>query len=258
GTRFQAGERAGAYLLHPGRRADYDALLALLRAGGELPDRVVHLWGVSGGLPRLPGAAGLDAALEHGFGSLLCLAQALGAVCEAEGRQAELTVVCDHLESVTGGETVWPEKATLLGPCRTIPLEYPGISCRAIDVALPTAGASGEALARLVDNLLGELDGGAGEPQGALGGERRWRGGCEPLRLEPEAAGRARLRDGGVYLITGGLGGIGLAVAEDLAQAVRARLVLVGRSALPPEEDWPELLEAGGGPARAIRQVQQL
>ena len=38
------------------------------------------------------------------------------------------------------------------------------------------------------------------------------------------------LREGGVYLITGGLGGIGLAMAEYLYRTVRARLVLVGRT----------------------------
>jgi NAD(P)-dependent dehydrogenase (short-subunit alcohol dehydrogenase family)/acyl carrier protein len=46
-----------------------------------------------------------------------------------------------------------------------------------------------------------------------------------------------------VYLITGGLGGIGLAIAEYLAQKVQARLVLVGRTALPEGEQWSQLLE---------------
>ena len=46
------------------------------------------------------------------------------------------------------------------------------------------------------------------------------------------------LVDKGVYLITGGLGGIGLALAESLARSHSARLVLVGRSAFPPREEW--------------------
>lgn len=41
----------------------------------------------------------------------------------------------------------------------------------------------------------------------------------------------ARLRERGVYLITGGLGGVGLALARHLARTVRARLVLCGRTA---------------------------
>src|SRR5205823_7458965 len=47
-----------------------------------------------------------------------------------------------------------------------------------------------------------------------------------------------RLREKGVYLITGGLGQIGLESGEYLARSVRARLVLVGTSAFPPREQW--------------------
>jgi NAD(P)-dependent dehydrogenase (short-subunit alcohol dehydrogenase family)/acyl carrier protein len=64
-----------------------------------------------------------------------------------------------------------------------------------------------------------------------------------------------------VYLITGGLGGIGLVLAEYLARVVRAKLVLVGRSALPMREAWAEWLEAHdehNATWRKIRQVQAL
>src|SRR5690606_12821346 len=50
------------------------------------------------------------------------------------------------------------------------------------------------------------------------------------------------VRDGGVYLVTGGLGGIGLEVAEHLARSKPVKLALLGREALPPEAQWPELL----------------
>ena len=55
----------------------------------------------------------------------------------------------------------------------------------------------------------------------------------------------AALADRGVYLITGGLGGIGLALAKALARCVAARLVLVGRGALPSREEWNERLRRG-------------
>ncbi|EFL43493.1 ketoreductase domain-containing protein [Streptomyces griseoflavus] len=45
-------------------------------------------------------------------------------------------------------------------------------------------------------------------------------------------------RSGGVYLVTGGLGGIGTLVARDMAAAVRdVRIVLAGRSPLGPEQE---------------------
>src|SRR5262249_6646980 len=45
-------------------------------------------------------------------------------------------------------------------------------------------------------------------------------------------------KEGGVYLITGGLGGLGLLFAEEiLARTREARVVLAGRSPLTPEKD---------------------
>jgi len=50
----------------------------------------------------------------------------------------------------------------------------------------------------------------------------------EPLRCRPDAA----------YLITGGLGALGLLMADWLVDRGARRLVLVGRTALPPRHDW--------------------
>jgi NAD(P)-dependent dehydrogenase (short-subunit alcohol dehydrogenase family) len=67
------------------------------------------------------------------------------------------------------------------------------------------------------------------------------------------------LREGGVYLITGGLGGIGLVLAEYLAQSVRARLVLISRSRLPDRGRWQEWLSAhedGDAISQKIRKIE--
>ncbi|HEV7514700.1 MAG TPA: SDR family NAD(P)-dependent oxidoreductase, partial [Thermoanaerobaculia bacterium] len=49
-------------------------------------------------------------------------------------------------------------------------------------------------------------------------------------------------RERGVYLVTGGLGGLGMTFARHLAETVKARLVLVSRTARPDAGD-PRLLE---------------
>jgi len=47
------------------------------------------------------------------------------------------------------------------------------------------------------------------------------------------------VRQKGVYLITGGMGGMGWRLAQYLAQTVKAKLVLVGRSVdCLPKEQW--------------------
>ena len=50
----------------------------------------------------------------------------------------------------------------------------------------------------------------------------------EPLRCRPDAA----------YLITGGLGALGLLTAGWLADRGARRVILAGRTALPPRRDW--------------------
>ncbi|HXO69238.1 MAG TPA: SDR family NAD(P)-dependent oxidoreductase, partial [Bradyrhizobium sp.] len=70
------------------------------------------------------------------------------------------------------------------------------------------------------------------------------------VRPVPLVAGETLLKQGGVYLITGGLGGLGLLLARHLASAWDARLVLTGRSTL----DDPRVREklASLGEQRAL------
>lgn len=65
---------------------------------------------------------------------------------------------------------------------------------------------------------------------------------CQPAT---EDAGRAVVRKHGVYLITGGLGGIGLTMAAALARAQPVNLVLAGRQGLPPREQWDRIVAEG-------------
>ncbi|MFL6199522.1 MAG: SDR family NAD(P)-dependent oxidoreductase [Thermoanaerobaculia bacterium] len=200
------------FALDPGRPQGYEELLRSLAGEDLLPRHAVHLW-------SLPAAG---EALDRGFYSLLFLAQAWGSVAGQEGRELSLTAVSGGAFDVTGEEGVEPAKAALAGPCRVIPQEYPGIVCRQVDLPRP-----GEAFAeRWLAPLRAEL--GGTESAVALRGRRRWLRGFEPVRLgEPEAT---RLRRNGVYVITGGTGGIGLTLAAYLAERFDARLVLVGRS----------------------------
>src|SRR5690606_35774838 len=65
---------------------------------------------------------------------------------------------------------------------------------------------------------------------------QRWAPRLEPRPLAPGREPAVRLRERGVYLITGGLGSMGLALAGELVRAARARLVLLGRSAPTPAQ----------------------
>ena len=133
------------------------------------------------------------------------------------------------MQYVAGESEISPMKALALGPVRVIPSEFTNISARSIDVALPKAGTPKEA--RLIEILSAELAAKSDDTMVAYREGERWIRTFEPVRLDSTAGITGRIRERGVYLITGGLGGIGWTVAEHLAKTVRARLVLVGRSA---------------------------
>ncbi|HEU5473872.1 MAG TPA: SDR family NAD(P)-dependent oxidoreductase [Actinophytocola sp.] len=214
------------FVVRPGESADLRALLRALRDGAGLPERVVHLW-------TLGDAGSVSDAITAGPHSLIAFAQAASDV-GAEGWT--LDIVTAGSQRVTGAERIRPATAPVLGPARLIPVEYPGVHCRLTDLD-PAELADPE---RLAAPLAAELADGDRDTLVALRGGRRWLLDYESV---PAADDPEPLQDKGVYLITGGLGGIGLALAEQLARACQARLVLFGRTGLPPRETWDAVLD---------------
>lgn len=240
------------YIIHPAQRAHYDELFRCLRNTRRMPRRIVHLWNLS----ERSRLADLGRAQELAFHSLISLAQAISSL--ALDDRLALIAVTNNLFRVAGESTLHPEKALILGPISVIPSELPELRCRAVDLSWPAQPAHHPAL---IEHLAAELMHDVNEPIVALRGPERWSRDFEPLRLEERHRTAAPLRPGGVYLITGGLGGLGLAVADYLARAIKARLVLVGRSGLPERSTWARWLDdhtADDATAERIRQVMAL
>lgn len=248
GPRF-ARVADGVYTLAPGSKEEYAALLAAISEGGQLPTRIVHLWSVTpDDVPTPEMEAGGDIQ-ERGFYSLTFLAQALGDL--PSSRRYQLTVVSNHVHQVNGQLRLYPEKATILGPCIVIPQEYANIQCRQVDVVLDD-----RATTLLADQLLEECHAAAPDSIVAYRSGERWTRVFEPAPISATAPPRLRMR--GVYLITGGLGGIGLSLAAYLAKVVKARLVLVGRTSLPEPAEWPLWLETHDPGDQTTRRIQMI
>ncbi|QTA91519.1 type I polyketide synthase [Desulfonema magnum] len=237
-----------AYTLNPEQQEGYDALFNELRTYDSIPRHIAHLWNVSDKFINYQESEiknfksqmqWVDNAQYLGFYSLLFLAQAIGRQNITDTLQ--IAVISNNMQEVNPGDLRCPEKATSMGLVRVIPQEYPNISCRNIDVVISDAEAEKH---RLAGHLLAELATTSPDPVVAYRGDYRWVQTFEPVRLEPRAQGTAPLREKGVYMITGGLGGVGSELAEYLARTVHAKLVLVGRTELPPREEWDEWLSA--------------
>ncbi|RCJ27415.1 polyketide synthase [Nostoc sp. ATCC 43529] len=240
------------YTINPKNNHDYDVLFEELIRQNKLPRKILHLWNVSPVVEQE-----LELAQIKGFYSLLFIAQALGR--RETSNDFEITVISNNLQPVMGTEVLSPEKATLLGPIKVISQEYANINCRSIDVILPPNGSWQEE--KLIENILAELTVDKSEKLIAYRGLNRWVQSFEPVRFEKAKIEKPRLREKGVYLITGGLGGIGLVLAEYLARTVQAKLLLVGRSALPNKNEWSQWLsthDETDSTSCRIRKIQEL
>ena len=247
-----------SFAIDPARAADYSKLMEALREQNAVPAHVVHLWALAPRPRRFFGSSSdADlAAWERGairnFYGLLFLSQALA----FEVDQVRMTAIGTAIEALPGEREVHPEKAALMGICRVLPREMPGASCSVLDVVVPTAGSVSEAL--LADRLVGELYGRKRDPLVVLRDGGRWVQRFEPLKLDPAPGARTWLRPGGVYLVTGGLGGIGLELMQHLARHAKARLVSVGRSPMPQESTWDRWLDEHGEHDETSRRISKV
>lgn len=241
-TRVEQGatftrQAADCYSLPPQDKDSYETLFAELRRADRRPDRILHLWNVAPIIPLDLEPDELVKAQDLGFYSLLYVAQALGQ--PGMTGSVKIDVIASGLHDIIGDEKLAPAKATLLGPCRVIPQEYPQVTCRSVDIVWT---AESRVTDELVAQLWCELTNGISDTVVAYRGRHRWVQTLEPIALAQTTQLSPLLRSQGVYLITGGLGGIGLALAEYLAQTVQARLVLTARSVLPERNEWEQWL----------------
>lgn len=229
----------GIYTVNPTSLGDYQALAQNLRQTNALPRNVVHLWALA------PGAE--TYAVDHGvvdaaYTSLLHFAQAFGAIDE---QRLDLMIVSSDTHAVAGDERIRPEKATLLGPCRVVPLEFPRICAANIDVAPARTEGDGEAI---VDNLLHEFSVGLPNDVVAYRGRQRWTP-SYPAAVRHESPAPLLRRDGH-YLVTDYRGqGVAHSVAEHLARQTHGTLVLLVQPDMPPQEEWSKALALATTPA---------
>ncbi|MET0401151.1 MAG: SDR family NAD(P)-dependent oxidoreductase, partial [Cystobacter sp.] len=246
----------GAWLLLSDRTGVGKALAERLRARGQtctlLPSSeagtlervaqgawrgVVHLWSLEEGA--------LDEVSRGGCESLPPLIQRLGAGTNPGARVWLVT---------RGAQAVGPgplsvAQAPLWGAGRVLALEHPERWGGLID--LPP-----QPEAREVDFLCDELLAPDGEDQLAYRSGTRHV--ARLVRDVPEAKSSITWSAEGSYLITGGLGALGLQTARWLVARGARHLVLVGRTGLPDASQWAALPaeSAAGRQARAVRELE--
>ncbi|MFL6000084.1 MAG: beta-ketoacyl synthase N-terminal-like domain-containing protein [Streptomyces sp.] len=131
------------------------------------------------------------------------------------------------LQEALGDSVLWGVGRVLAG-------EHPDLFAGVVDLS---ARPADEELAALVDLVREDIGRRPGEEVVSLRGALREVPRLVAVEREPERAA-LECRPDGTYLVTGGLGVLGLEVATWLAGRGARRLVLAGRTALPPRSQW--------------------
>jgi phthiocerol/phenolphthiocerol synthesis type-I polyketide synthase E len=225
---------------------DYAALITDLRLRRRTPDRVVDLRGLD---PREAGSS-IAAAAERRTLESIYLARALAA--EAPTQRIHVGMVTDAACDVAGNELLRPENAAMAGASLVIPQELPLIRCTHVDVILEDEKAT---LTRLARGLVAEIET-CDASVVALRGHRRWTRSFAAATPASESPAAPPPR--GVYLVTGGLGGLGLEFSEWLTRFDARAVIIVSRTRLPPMAEWRALSTTTEKHAGVVRRLLAL
>jgi phthiocerol/phenolphthiocerol synthesis type-I polyketide synthase D len=229
----------------PMTRERANAVVTQLRASG---DEAGHLVYVCADAPEfIDSVEALEARIVADCASVVHLAQALTEAPPSTGR---LWVVTRQAVQVAG-EPVSIVHAPLWGLGRCLATDCGAAWGGLVDLdRTMSPGAAGRALSGVL---------------AASGPERQFAlrdGSYVPRLVRRQATAATRsfeVDPDGAYLVTGGLGGLGLVVADWLVRRGARHLVLVGRRALPPRALWDDATALGeaGGAIAAVRTMEQ-
>ncbi|XXB81111.1 SDR family NAD(P)-dependent oxidoreductase [Chromobacterium sp. CV08] len=230
-----ARTNAASYRIDPAQGADYRRLFDALRRDGLFPAALVHRWASDEFSPL---GAAMAAQLDKGVKSLFWLGKTL--LQEKRPHPARLLF---WYRSRSG--TAQPLSASAAGLLKSLAQESPQLTARVVDDRRSDDDVG--AAARMLADELDHWEDGDAEVRHDDSG--RFGKTCRRL---PAAAGRKiALRPRGVYLISGGLGGLGRLFAEYFAGQGPVTLVLTGRSALSAERER-ELAGLAAGGSRLV------
>lgn len=212
--------------------SDAAAVIERLRGEGPRIAGLIHL----APLTAAPSFPEIDRpSWQHHFNaevrSLLFLLQALAPELNAarDGNFWVMGVSHGGGDFGAAGDATHPWRGALAGLFKTAAKEWPQARFRTVDV---------DRLAAPADWLLEEFSTGGPVEIGYRDGQRL---AIQPMRVElPQRSSPAvELDADSVVLVTGGARGITAHIALDLAERTKAKLILLGRSALPDGEEDP-------------------
>lgn len=228
------------FKINPYYKSDYENLFKALK--GKAKNLIVlHLYSYTNELNAIPRKMEIDDQLTRSFDSLLYLTQSY---LQEFSNQSPLNiaVITSGTELIIGTESINPINATLRGACRVIMQEYPQVKCKLFDLnPIENPEDNKNLVSKLIDSSL-NINWNENTILIPLRHGYQWIETFTPALSAKKMV--TRLKNQGVYLITGGLGGIALSLSEAIAKTVsHPILVLISRRTLPNHKEWDFILQ---------------
>lgn len=228
------------FAINPEKKAHYVEVLRAIQRRLTQPI-VLHCGSYASMDDELISSKAIDRHLMTGFYSLLYFTQAY---LEVIGEQCPLRVgvITTGTQQVLGTEAIYPIHATVVGPCRVIPQEHALLKFKLMDLNPMEAPQQNE---KLINKILDTCLKDTWDKSSLI---KAYRNGHEWSVMYGRANASHqvthRLHDNGVYLFTGGTGGIALSCCEAIAKTVSSPIfILLSRSTFPEETTWNVVLQ---------------
>ena len=214
------------WVVNPGQEHDFVALARAVCGSETRLSGVIDCWSAHD-LAQSKGAdLDLDSAATMSLLAPMRLAHALSG--QQTMRPLPLLIVASGTTRVLGREAMDPPRALGVGVSRVLPQEHPGLRVTHIDV---------DSSPHVAEIVVAELAAGAPSAALAIRNGTRFVEAFEPAPIRVTKP-PVDLPVNPVVLMTGGLGHMGINLAEALFAKARMKLILVGRSPLPPPAEW--------------------
>ncbi|MBK1987687.1 SDR family NAD(P)-dependent oxidoreductase [Sphaerospermopsis aphanizomenoides BCCUSP55] len=238
------------YVVNPANEEDYAQLITSLITNNYAIGHIFHLWNYEIYNDGISNLENLDVSQQKGLYSLLFLVKAIDKLHETKER-IQLLFVDTCSQVILPTDAIAYQKATVFGFLKTIPQEIPWLDCRHIDLPIAAVEINRTYLLAEFSVLTPELE-------VAYRDGQRLVPRLQKTDFAQQEQQQLPFKTGGVYLITGGLGGIGVKIARYLLEHYQARLLLIGRTLLPDESTWENYQEGEDKLIAKIQAYQQL
>lgn len=227
--------KVNVFEMNPENENDYGRLFHELSEQTLLPCNILFLGGyTSGGLTNrhVLNQDVLNKAQQQIFRSFILLIRSL--TFQDTEHHIQLGVITCGSHSISGNDLHHPECALLDGAIRAASLEHPEIRIIGIDIDIDNGYSASSSV---IEEML------KATRNTVITYRKDMRYTLNYKRIHSKnLRSNVQLRHGGVYLITGGLGGIGLIIADYLSTFFKAHVILVGRSHFPEKKKWTSWL----------------